>query len=310
MMKFRYLPIVFFFLFQQLTAQITIEKLDEAAVFSFAIMSDNKGYSVENESMFKCNKWIQESGDKFILGVGDHVKDNRENPFLDFIKTDSFWHQHFYPNVADGENEYWGENQGDWGAGAPIIDDAGLYERSNVTVRKNKVEYYAIESHNGINVHIIQLHFSDNPADTTIAFNESSRQYLMDCLDGIKKTKKDIIVVLAHTGPWFELLSEERKSKLFKKADLLLGATTHKYQRYSISDDKKAKVALAINSGALGNSYENGFVQVHVLKKPMRLVVQYQLTKNDSRELQKDGYAFQKVVKGKVSGIDWNNFKL
>ena len=295
---------------QQITAQISIEKLDEKSVFSFAIMSDNKGYSVENESMNKCNKWIQESGDKFILGVGDHVKDNRENPFLDFIKTDPFWHQHFYPNVADGENEYWGENQGDWGAGAPILDFAGLYERNNVTVRDNKVEYYAVETHSGINVHIIQLHFSDNPADTDIAFNESSRQYLMDCLDGIKKTKKDIIVVLAHTGPWFELLSEERKSKLFKKADLLLGATTHVYQKYPISEDKKAKVALAINSGALGNSYENGYVQVHVLKKPMRLVVQYQLTKNDSRELQKDGYAFQKVIKGKVSAIDWNNFKL
>ena len=99
-----------------LKAQQSIIDLDNAASFSFSIMSDNKGYSVENPHMYKCNKWIKEAGDKFIIGLGDHVKDNRENPFLDLIKNDSLWHNHFYPNVADGENEYWGEDQSDWGA--------------------------------------------------------------------------------------------------------------------------------------------------------------------------------------------------
>jgi hypothetical protein len=39
------------------------------------------------------------------------------------------------------------------------------------------------------------------------------------------------------------------------------------------------------------------------------MVVQYQLLKNDSRELQKEGYAYQKIIKGKVESIDWNAFK-
>ncbi len=295
--------------FQSIEAQMTIEKLDDMAIFSFAIMSDNKGYSVEEENMYKCDQWIREAGDRFILGLGDHVKDNRTNPFLNLIKNDSLWHNHFYPNVADGENEFWGKNQADWGAGYPILEYVDLYNRKNVKVRDNKCEYYAVESYDGIKVHIIQLHFSDSPSDPDIAFNESSRKYLMDVLDGIKKTKKDIIVVLAHTGPWFDLLSKERKAKLIKKADLLLGATTHVYKRYKISDDKNAKEALALNTGAVANSRISGYLQIHVLKKPMRIIVQYQQTNKDSRELQKEGFAYEKIINGKIKTINWNNFK-
>ena len=308
-MKIKFLLLVLFSVVHGLIAQMSIEKLDEMAVFSFAIMSDNKGCSVENEDFFKCDQWIREAGDRFILGLGDHVKDNRTNPFLNFVKNDSLWNNHFYPNIADGENEFWGRDQADWGAGSPILDYAGLYKRKNVKVRDNKCEYYAIESFKGFKVHIIQLHFSDSPDDADIAFNENSRNYLMDVLNGINKTKKDIIVVLAHTGPWFDLLSKERKSILVKKADLLLGATTHRYKRYKISDNKNDKVALALNTGAIANSFESGYLQVHVLKNPIRIVVQYQLTKNDSRELQKKGYAYQKIIKGKVESIDWNRFK-
>ncbi|MCF6358874.1 MAG: hypothetical protein L3J54_13820, partial [Draconibacterium sp.] len=127
-----------------LFAQATIETLDSLAAFSFSIMSDNKCYSVENPDMYKCNKWIKEAGDRFIIGLGDHVKDNRENPFLDLLKTDSLWHNHFYPNVADGENQYWGTWQGDWGAGYPILDYVDLSNRKNVKIRENRYEYYAI----------------------------------------------------------------------------------------------------------------------------------------------------------------------
>ena len=193
-----------------LFGQINISDLDKSASFSFSIMSDNKGYSVENSHMSKCDSWIREGGDKFILGLGDHVKDNRENPFLDLIKNDSLWHNKFYPNVADGENEFWGEDQSDWGAGAPILDYVDLENRKNVKIRGNKCEYYAVEEHNGIRVHIIQLHYSDNPPDPSIALNESTREYLMTTLDGIQKTDNDIIVVLAHTGAWVEQLSEYR----------------------------------------------------------------------------------------------------
>lgn len=294
---------------QFLSAQMTIEKLDDMALFSFAIMSDNKGASIEDRYIYKCDQWIREAGDLFIIGLGDHVKDNRPNPFLNFIKTDSLWHNHFYPNVADGENEFWGRDQEDWGSGYPILEYVDLFNRKNVQMNENKCEYYVLEEYRGIKVHIIQLHYSDSPDDPDVAFNESSRAYLMNVLNGIKKTKKDIIIVLAHTGPWFDQLSENRKKVLFKKADLLLGATTHVYKRYKVSDDPKAKVALALNTGAVGNSRESGYLEVHVLEKPMRIIVQYQLLDNDHRALQKKGYAYEKIIKGPVKIIDWSTFK-
>ena len=293
-----------------LKAQQSIIELDNAASFSFSIMSDNKGYSVENPHMYKCNKWIKEAGDKFIIGLGDHVKDNRENPFLDLIKNDSLWHNHFYPNVADGENEYWGEDQSDWGAGAPILDYVNLDNRKNVKIRSNDCEYYAIEEHNGIKVHIIQLHYSDNPPDPKIALNESTREYLMTTLDGIQKTNNDIIVVLAHTGAWVEQLSEYRKMKLLNKADLILGATSHKYERYHFLDSTVNTGAIAFNTGAVGNSSDNGFLQVHVLKNPTRMIVQYQRTKNELRELQDRGFAFEKIINGEIKELDWNTYQL
>ncbi len=301
--------IIFYLLPEFIVAQYNITDLDKSASFSFSIMSDNKGYSLENPHMSKCDSWIREAGDKFILGLGDHVKDNRENPFLDLIKNDSLWHNHFYPNVADGENEYWGEDQSDWGAGAPILDFVDLENRKNVKIRSNKCEYYAIEEHEGIRVHIIQLHYSDNPPDPKIALNESTREYLMTTLDSIQKTDNDIIVVLAHTGAWVEQLSEYRKLKLLNKADLILGATSHRYERYHFLGDSVNTGAIAFNTGAVGNSSDNGFLQIHVLKKPTRMIVQYQRTKYASRKLQDKGFAFEKIINGDIKEIDWNSLK-
>ena len=308
MAKFNLLVLIVSTFISTLSAQISIRNLDNMAAFSFSIISDNKGYSVENSHMFKCDKWIREAGDLFILGLGDHLKDNRANPFLDLIKNDSLWHNHFYPNVADGENEYWGEDQADWGAGAPILDYVDLSSRKNVKIRDNRCEYYAVEEYDGIKVHIIQLHYSDTPDDPSIAFKESSRKYLFNILNSINKTQNDIIVVLAHTHHWVDQLSKERKLVLMNKADLILDANTHSYKIYNSLGDSVDTSAIAFNTGAVGNSADSGFLQVHVLKNPTRLIVQYQRTRNESRELQKKGFAYEKIINGKITEIDWNTF--
>ena len=305
--KIKMITLVIMLLLNSLFAQMTISKLDSMAVFGFSIISDNKGYSVENEDMYKCDKWIREAGDRFIIGLGDHVKDNRKNPFLDLIKNDTLWHNHFYPNVADGENEYWGEDQGDWGAGYPILEYVDLSKRLNVELRDNKCEYYAIEEYKGIKVHIIQLHYSDTPDNSAIAFNESSRKYLMNILNSINKTDNDIIIVLAHTNNWFNQLNSNRKTELLKKADLILEANTHSYKYYNLNNKNNA---LILNTGSVGNSSQSGFLQVHVLKNPVRIIVQYQHTKDEKRHLQKKGFAFEKIINGKTSSINWNTFLL
>ncbi len=290
-----------------LSAQMSIKKLDSLAAFSFSIMSDNKGYSIENESMYKCDKWIREAGDRFILGLGDHVKDNRANPFLLFIKNDSLWHNHFYPNVADGENEFWGENQADWGAGSPILDYVNLSGRKNVKIRDNKCEYYAVEEHKGIKVHIIQLHYSDTPKNPLIAFKKDSRNYLFDILESINKTDKDLIVVLVHTNEWIDVLNKNNRAKLLDKADLLIDANTHSYKKYDLKDELNKNAAIVLNSGAVGNSGDySGFIQVHVLKSPLRMILQYQLTKNNTRKLQEKGFAYEKIIGGKTKKVDWD----
>jgi hypothetical protein len=288
--------------------QISIHELDSLAVFSFSIISDNKGYSLENSHMYKCDKWIKEAGDSFIIGLGDHVKDNRTNKFLDLLKNDTLWHNHFYPNVADGENEYWGEDQGDWGAGFPILDSVDLSKRKNVKIRENKCEYYAIEEYNEIKVHIIQLHYSDTPDDPLVAFNESSRKYLMNTLDSINKTNNDIVIVLAHTNAWIDKLNSERRNKLLKKADLILEANIHFFKRYK-RNSKFKNESLILNTGSVGNSIDSGFLQIHVLKNPTRMIVQYQRTSDIKRNLRKKGYVFEKIIGGKVREIDWGKLK-
>ena len=122
----------------------------------------------------------------------------------------------------------------------------------------------------------------------------------MGILDDINKTDNDIIVVLAHNGPWVNMLSEKRKLKLLNKADLILGATSHRYQRYYFLGEDVDTGAIAFNTGAVGNSFESGFIQVHVLKSPTRMIIQYQKTNNESRELQGKGFAFEKVINGKI----------
>ena len=288
-----------------------IKDLDKKAVLSFSIMSDNKGYAPSNNmDMKKCDAWIREAGDKFILGLGDHVKDSRANPFLDLIKHDELWHNKFYPNVADGENEYWGENQGDYGAGEPILEYVDLPMRSNVKVNpENFCEYYAVEEHGGVKVHVIQLYYSDTPKDPDIAFKKESREYLMNVLDTIKKGENDIIVVLAHTDHWVYVLDKDQQDKLMKKADLILDANKHYYRIYHPKEDTPPNSALYINSGSVGNSgVSSGFLQIHVLKDPLRMIVQYQETKGVERELKSDSLALEKVIGGPVTEVDWSKF--
>lgn len=293
----------------------TILDLDRMSVFSFAIMSDNKGDSPENGKQFKnMVKWIKESDDKFVIGLGDHVKKGWENSFLNFLKEDKWWHENFYPNVADGENEFYGESQGDWGTGAPILDEVTLSKRSNVKIRDNGCEYYAIIPVKGYTIHLIQLHYSDEPEEANIAFKEDSKKYLLDVLKSIKKGPRDIIIAGAHsrTGFWIDQLSDEQKKVVMDKCDLVLSATTHFFERKVIPGYEDSG-PLLINTGSITypSSYcPYGYVQVHVLRKPLSLVVQYINAGLPSRELQHSEYAFIKVVGDRIRETDFRKVRV
>ena len=64
------------------------------------------------------------------------------------------------------------------------------------------------------------------------------------------------------------ILSSERREKLLGKADLVLSATTHRYQSW-VPEGFEGSAAVCVNTGAVnfpGTMTPNGYVEIHVLK--------------------------------------------
>ena len=75
---------------------VTPADLDRQAAFSFAIMSDNKGDGPKADPRFdRMVRWIADAGDRFVIGLGDHLSRSRRNEFIPFIKADPWWRAHF-----------------------------------------------------------------------------------------------------------------------------------------------------------------------------------------------------------------------
>ncbi len=143
-----------------------IEDLDSLALFSFAVMGDNQGQEArDNLRMARMTKWIDDSGDAFVIGTGDHISDAHGNGVLSFIRQQDWWRRHFYPIVSDAENDYYGTGQDDWGAGRCLFDEIDLRERPGISFHHNDVEYYAPISIKGYIIHFIALHYPDQPEE-------------------------------------------------------------------------------------------------------------------------------------------------
>ena len=281
----------------------SIRDLDRLADLHFAIMSDNKGDSPLSSVEFaRMTTWIKEGKPAFMIGLGDHVKHRWENTFIPWLQSDPWWREHFYPNVADGENEYYSptHRQSDYGEGAPILDLVELEAHANV-IRPNRSEYYAQISVSDYTVHLIQMHFSDQPMDIAIAFPESSRAWMMETLKGIKKGDKDLIIVAAHsrTGAWDMILSPERRQLLLDKADLVLSATTHRYDAW-VPEGFETGAAVCVNTGSVnypGPMAANGYVEIHIVDT-VGVVGQYIDLTQTERRLQRGRFAWVKPKDG------------
>ena len=281
----------------------SIGDLDRLADLHFAIMSDNKGDSPLSSVEFaRMTAWIKEGNPAFMIGLGDHVKYRWENTFVPWLQSDPWWREHFYPNVADGENEYYSptHRQSDYGEGAPILDLVELDAHASV-IRPNKSEYYAQISVGDYTVHLIQMHFSDQPEDAAVAFPESSRVWMMGRLKGIEKREKDLIIVAAHSraGSWDMVLSPERRQLLLNKADLVLSATTHRFEAW-VPEGFAEGDAVCINTGAVnypGPMTPNGYVEIHLIES-VGVVGQYIDLTQTGRRLQRGRFAWIKPKDG------------
>ena len=281
----------------------SIVDLDRLTDLHFAIMSDNKGDSPLSSVEFaRMTAWIKKGNPAFMIGLGDHVKHRWENTFIPWLQSDPWWREHFYPNVADGENEYYSptHRQSDYGEGAPILDLVELEAHANV-IRPNRSEYYAQISVDDYTVHLIQMHFSDQPMDAAVAFPEISRAWMMETLKGIEKGDKDLIIVAAHSraGSWDMVLSPERRQFLLNKVDLVLSATTHRFEAW-VPEGFEEGDAVCINTGAVnypGPMTPNGYVEIHLIES-VGVVGQYiDLTQTD-RRLQRGRFAWVKPKDG------------
>jgi hypothetical protein len=284
--------------------------LDGQAVLQFAIFSDNKGESPLSSVEFaRMVDWIGAGDAAFVVGLGDHLKNGWENSFIPWIQSDPWWREHTYLNVADGENEYFSptHKQSDYGAGAPILDLVDLEAHAGV-IRPNSSEYYARIQVGGFTVHLIQLHFSDQPRDDDLAFPEENRSWLIETLDGIDKGERDLVIVAAHSraGSWDMVLSPERRRKLLGKADLVLSATTHRYQSW-VPEGFEASPAVCVNTGAVnfpGHMTPNGYVEIHVLKSGAIAGQYIDLTQTE-RKLQRGRFAWIKPKDGPMRHTDF-----
>ena len=268
-------------------------------------MSDNKGDSPLSSVEFaRMTAWIKEGHPAFMIGLGDHVKYRWENTFIPWLQSEPWWREHFYPNVADGENEYYSptHRQSDYGEGAPILDLVELEAHASV-IRPNKSEYYAQISVGDYTVHLIQMHFSDQPMDAAVAFPESSQAWMMATLKDIEKREKDLIIVAAHsrTGSWDMVLSPERRQLLLNKTDLVLSATTHRFEAW-VPEGFEGGDAVCINTGAVnypGPMTPNGYVEIHLIKS-MGVVGQYIDLTQTGRRLQQGRFAWIKPKDGQM----------
>ena len=283
----------------------SVGDLDRLADLHFAIMSDNKGDSPLSSVEFaRMTAWIKEGHPAFMIGLGDHVKYRWENTFIPWLQSEPWWREHFYPNVADGENEYYSptHRQSDYGEGAPILDLVALEAHASV-IRPNKSEYYAQISVGDYTVHLIQMHFSDQPMDAAVAFPESSQAWMMATLKDIEKREKDLIIVAAHsrTGSWDMVLSPERRQLLLNKTDLVLSATTHRFEAW-VPEGFEGGDAVCINTGAVnypGPMTPNGYVEIHLIKS-MGVVGQYIDLTQTGRRLQQGRFAWIKPKDGQM----------
>ncbi len=282
-----------------------MDMLDFASSFKFYIMSDNKGEAEEKVSFKKMIEWTKDRDQKFVIGLGDHLKKGRDNLFLDFIENNEFYKNNFYPNIADGENEYYGEGQDDWGAGGKFLELFDFENKDNVTLRDNKAEYYASIKIGDITIHLIQVHFPDEPRDDAkLAWPQESRDYLINKLKSIEKTKNDIVIVGAHSifGSWHNYLKKEELDIVLEKVDLGLSATVHEFAKMTASGHDN-DATLFINTGAITHGLtSDGYLEVHFIKNPNRIIIQYIDMKKSSLEINKKT-SWIKYINGKIEKL-------
>ena len=264
----------------------SIEALDEEALFQFTVYSDHWGH-YPNEQLgesFQQLAWLEdnivESGSEFVLTTGDHLTAPRDgwvdqfNAYVaDASRSPDFWRENCYPVIGNHDNQFYaGETPdaggGIWGAGAPLLRDANLHERSNVTFagdlhdwydgavadlppsdlpwdeaalnatnvtpEPTETEYYAEIERKSVTVHFVgAYHGAYSP------FAEPSRRFLLETLRQIDNGENDIVIVSAHSwsGNFIDHLNWRETWEVLDEADFVLSGHIHEPNQFMSTSD-------------------------------------------------------------------------
>lgn len=265
----------------------TFEELGKAAVFTFALFSDNHGSSPFTASrpgysfvvhMDRMDQWIKENNDRFVVGVGDHTYHYyRDDPFIPFTNTDPFWYANFYPCIGNHDNKCYSNSESTWCGGRPLFDEVGLCQRPWVFCRPDACDYHAQIPVGDWTVHVIHVNYSYDPPSTY--FRQESRDFLINRLNSITRTGKEIVVAVAHIGTqtdgnWVSVLSPAEQDVVMQKCDIVLAGHTHRYQRYIHPSYGETGGALCLNTGCVtGGDPDDCYLECFVFDNPPRVVV-------------------------------------
>ena len=282
----------------------TIEELDDAALFSFSVISDNQGNSTNMAPIAKALEWIR-SNNEFCIGNGDLFNGSGGDPFGDLLSdTNSWYHYNFYPVIGDHDNEIRIDGvRGQeklWGRGHIIFDMVDdFYHRPNVEFRSpldkkvvsggaeyedQYIDYYAKEAHGIFNMHIIAIHKGDKSA-----LARRSADFMIGKVKELSSTKTDhdIIILVAHDEKWLHrgwvdwgVFTESEVDFLLDNTDLIICSSDHRFRRIHELDGRVANQALIVDSGQCKN--RGGYLEIHMFDNPPRFTAQYLECKDES----------------------------
>jgi hypothetical protein len=129
---------------------------------------------------------------------------------------------------------------------------------------------------------------------------------MINKIKSIEKSDNDIIFVVAHSkeGEWQSYLTEEQLDIVMSKVDIGFSATIHIFERITVSGHNNDGT-LFINTGSITNGYltgGDGYIELHVLTDPTRVVLQYIDMDKDTLELNKTT-AWIKYINGKIEKL-------
>ncbi len=288
--------------------------LKSKRAFSFSIISDLHGETpLTNRNVAKTTKWITEDESKFVLGLGDVDVTCAENCVMSFIVRSDWWSRNYFPTIGDTEDQYFIDDPQDetYKSAQLYLKVLGIHDRENVEVSPDGKEYYAIINYEGINIHFISLYYTDVIHGNRDLFPPESKEFLINTLNKIDKQANDIIIVGAHTefGSFIYELDDADKNLVMNKCDLLLSGGVHFFLSNSV-EGYVEKGAINISCGSPSKARwgaPNGFVQIHVFKNPLSMVIQYLDLSKEELQLVDTPYSYIKVVNGLVHPVSFQN---